>query len=185
MGPSGGFEIANAGRYCWPDGKLSSDPLRVAGNLLIEAAVSKQVLGIIVLVVAFVGGLVWYSQNVLTNKWKFVPQTVFETAFDEPFNRAEKLVATKEDAINYSVYMHFKYPHECKPKNESQYQTQWCAEARDWFNAKYPNDPGLQEINRLKFRKRTFNDTTTVTNEWLLYNPRTDDHYYRIWGTSR
>ena len=146
---------------------------------------SKQAVGITILVIAFVGGLIWYSQNVMTNKWKFVPEKAFTDAFDEPFDRAENLEATREDGMSYSVYMHFKYPHECKPKNESQYQTVWCAEARDWFDKKYPNHPGLQEINRLKFRKRTFNDATTVTNEWLLYNPRTDDHFYRIWGTSR
>lgn len=122
---------------------------------------------------------------VISNKMKFEPSKVFTEAFDEPFERAEKVDATREDGVSYSVYMHFKYPHECKPKNESQYQEQWCGAARDWFNQKYPNDPGLQEINRLRFRKRTFNDMTTVTNEWILYNPRTDDHYYRIWGTGR
>ena len=81
--------------------------------------------------------------------------------------------------------MRFKYPHEAKPLNESQWKTAWVGEAQAWFENKYHGHPGLQEINRLKFRKRIVNDRVTVTNEWLIYNPRTDDHYYRIWGTAR
>ena len=146
---------------------------------------SKKLIGLIFLVVVFVGGLAWYSQVVISRRMKFEPVKVFTDAFDEPVERAEGLVGTKDEGAGYGAYLHFKYPHEAKPKNESQYQTVWCAEAHDWFEQKYPGDPGLQEINRLKFRKRTLNQETAVTNEWLLYNPRTDDHYYRIWGTGR
>jgi hypothetical protein len=69
--------------------------------------------------------------------------------------------------------------------HESEYKQTWVGEARDWFERKFPEHAGLKEINRLKFRKRTYNDANAVTNEWLIYNPRTDDHFYRIWGTGR
>ncbi|MBP9092154.1 hypothetical protein KBI23_14090 [bacterium] len=144
----------------------------------------KSILFIAALILA-VAGMAFYTKGVIEEKMKFYPEKVFTAAFDEPFNRATEFEGKRVDGTQYEAYLRFKYPHEAKPLNESQYKTAWVGEAQSWFQAKYPGHPGLQEINRLKFRKRIANDRVTVTNEWLIYNPRTDDHYYRIWGTAR
>lgn len=146
---------------------------------------SKQLILVIGLIILAVGGMGFYTKNVIEGKMKFYPDKLFESAFDEPFNRATDFDGKREEGSQYEAYLRFKYPHEAKPLHESQWKTTWVGEARDWFERRYPKHPGLQEINRLKFRKRTLNETATVTNEWLIYNPRTDDHFYRIWGTMR
>lgn len=146
---------------------------------------SKQLMVVIGLVVLAVAGMAFYTKNVLEAKLKFYPDKLFESAFEEPYSRATDFQGVREEGNNYQAYLHFKYPHEAKPMHESEYNQSWVGEAHDWFSRKFPNHPGLTEINRLKFRKRTFNDATSVTNEWLIYNPRTDDHYYRVWGTGR
>lgn len=146
---------------------------------------SKQLVLVIGLAVLVLAGMGFYTKGVIDNKMKFYPDKLFEQAFDEPFNRATDFSGKREDGSTYEAYLHFKYPHEAKPLHESEWKTTWVGEARDWFDARYPGHAGLKEINRLKFRKRTLNETATVTNEWLIYNPRTDDHFYRIWGTIR
>ena len=146
---------------------------------------SKQLVLVIGLVILALAGMGVYTKNVIEEKMKFYPDRLFTAAFDEPFARATDFSGKRDEGTQYQAYLHFKYPHEAKPMHESEYKTSWVAEARDWFAERYPNHPGLQEINRLKFRKRTFNDNIGTTNEWIIYNPRTDDHFYRVWGTSR
>jgi hypothetical protein len=149
------------------------------------AVSSKQIILIVVALVAILGAMGFYTTNVISNKMRFEPAKLFADAFDEPVNRAEGLVANKDDSGTYNFWMHFKYPHEAKLKHEEEFQQAMVEEARPWFDAKYPGEKALQELNFLKLKRRTFNDATSVTNEWLLYNPHTDDHYYRLWGTNR
>lgn len=137
------------------------------------------------LAIAALVGMGIYSANVIGERNKFVPEKIFEAAFDEPVSRAVELVGTKDDNRQYDVRLHFKYPHEPKPKNEAEYKDAWYMEARNWFNEAYPNEKALQEMDFLKFKQRQKNDATLVTNEWILYNKHTDDVYYRIFGTSR
>lgn len=146
---------------------------------------SKQVLGIACLVIAALVGMAFYSTNVFTERNRFVPAKIFEAAFDEPVARAEELQGVKDDSTQYDVRLKFKYPHEPKPFHEDEYKTALCYEARNWFNEKYPGEKSLQEMDFLKFKQRRKNETTMVTNEWILYNPHTDYVYYRIFGTSR
>lgn len=126
-----------------------------------------------------------YMSNVYAERNRFTPEKIFKKAFDEDVLRAEHLEGTKDDSTQYDVRLHFKYPHEPKPFNESEYKTGWFMEARNWFNERYPNEKALQEMDFLKFKQRQKNETTLVTNEWILYNPHTDDVYYRVFGTAR
>jgi hypothetical protein len=119
-------------------------------------------------IIALFAGLIWYTTGAMTSKYKFDPKKYFLAAFDEDFDR-----------------MHFKYPHEAKMKHESDFKTGWVAEAAQWFSTRVPDAKGLQDIAHIKFRRRIDNQSAQVTNEWIIYNPRTDEHFYRTWGTSR
>lgn len=146
---------------------------------------SKQAVGIGIIFLALLTFTGFYCFNVYKDRNAFSPEKIFEAAFDESVLRAENLTGVKDESTQYDVRLHFKYPHEPIPKNNAEYKTAWCNEARNYFNAVFPNEKPLQEMQFLKFKKRLHNDTTMVTNEWLLYNPHTDDVYYRIFGTAR
>ena len=145
----------------------------------------KQIALIAVLVLAILGGMGYYSSSVLSNKWKFSPEKVFEEAFDEPVARAEHLTGDRDPSGDFNTWLHFKYPHIPVQKNKDQWKDAMVDEGRMWFAEKYPEDKALNELQFLKLQRRTWNDAVSVTNEWLLVNKHTDDCYYRIWGTSR
>lgn len=138
-------------------------------------------------VIALFGGLIYYTTTAMTNKYKFDPKKAFVQAFDEdPARIAGPLdIKTSEDV--YDVWMHFKYPHEAKLQHELQFKRAdfECPMAAAWFASRVPNAAGLQDVNHIKFRRRLDNQETMVTNEWIIYNPRTDEHFYRTWGTPR
>ncbi|MBS1995316.1 MAG: hypothetical protein JSS86_03355 [Cyanobacteria bacterium SZAS LIN-2] len=143
------------------------------------------ILAILGVVVLF-GGLLYYTTTAMTSKYKFDPNKAFTTAFDEDPLRIEgPLVVTPSDNGNYDTWMYFRYPHEAKMQHESEFQTAWCAEAAAWFSSRVKDPSGLKDINHIKFRRRIDNQATIVTNEWIIYNPRTDEHFYRTWGTAR
>jgi hypothetical protein len=136
-------------------------------------------------IIALFAGLIWYTTGAMTSKYKFDPKKYFLAAFDEDFDRIEGPLDIKASDDAYDVWMHFKYPHEAKMKHESDFKTGWVAEAAQWFSTRVPDAKGLQDIAHIKFRRRIDNQSAQVTNEWIIYNPRTDEHFYRTWGTSR
>jgi hypothetical protein len=139
-------------------------------------------------VVALFGGLIYYTTGAMTSKFKFDPDKAFKTAFDEDPARVEgPLFIKKADDGSYDMWMHFKYPHEAKMKHEAEFKPAFAAETASWFSRHLPpgDDKGLQDINHIKFRRRIDNQNVDVTNEWIIYNPRTDEHFYRTWGTQR
>lgn len=137
-------------------------------------------------VVALFGGLIYYTSVAMTAKYKFDPNKYFVQAFDEDPKRIEGPLDIKAaDDGTYDVWMHFRYPHEAKMLHESDFKPGWAAEAAQWFARRVPDAKGLQDLNHIKFRRRLDNQMTLVTNEWIIYNPRTDEHFYRTWGTAR
>ena len=131
------------------------------------------------------GGLIYYTTGAMTSKYKFDPEKAFNTAFDEDFKRIDGPLEIKKSDTDYDIWMHFRYPHEAKMQHESEFKPAWVAEAAQWFSSRVKDPKGLQDISHIKFRRRQDNQATLVTNEWIIYNPRTDEHFYRTWGTSR
>ena len=56
--------------------------------------------------------------------------------------------------------------------------------ARRWFEAKFPEVKGCDSTQRpnLKFWSRVDSTSAQLKRQWYLYNWRTDDHFYRIFG---
>jgi hypothetical protein len=148
----------------------------------------KNILFAILGVIALFGGLIYYTTGAMVNKYKFDPNKAFSQAFDEDPSRIEGPLDIKvsEDGT-YDVWMHFRYPHEAKMQHEADFKPGWVGEAGSWFSRNMPPDKidGLKDINHIKFRRRIDNQTTMATSEWIIYNPRTDEHFYRTWGTPR
>jgi hypothetical protein len=139
-------------------------------------------------VIALFGGLIYYTATAMSSKYKFDPDKEFKAAFDEDPRRVEgPFYIKRADDGSYDIVMHFRYPHEAKMQHDSEFKPSWVAEAADWFSRHVPeaDAAGLKDINHIKFRRRIDNQQTVVTNEWIIYNPRTDEHFYRTWGTAR
>jgi len=139
----------------------------------------------VIAILALFGGLIYFTTGAMTNKYKFDPNKAFTDAFDEDPLRIEGPLEIKKSDTDFDTWMHFRYPHEAKLKHEADFKTAWVAEAAQWFGSRVSDPSGVKDINHIKFRRRIDNQTTVVTNEWIIYNPRTDEHFYRIWGTSR
>jgi hypothetical protein len=136
-------------------------------------------------VIALFCGLLYYTTTAMTSKYKFDPDKAFTQAFDEDPKRIEGKLDIKTSDDTYDTWMHFRYPHEAKMQHEAEFKPAWCAEAAQWFSNRVPDKSGLQDINHIKFRRRIDNQQTMATSEWIIYNPRTDEHFYRTWGTAR
>jgi hypothetical protein len=145
----------------------------------------KNIIWAVIGVIALFGGLIYYTTGALTSKYKFDPNKAFLQAFAEDPARIEGPLEQKQSDDVYDSWMHFRYPHEAKMLHESDFKPGWSAEAAQWFSTRVADPSGLKDINHIKFRRRIDNQATTVTNEWIIYNPRTDEHFYRTWGTAR
>ncbi len=138
---------------------------------------------LILIIIAGVGYCIYYSYSVISNQVKYKPESTFENNFDGHKVRVSDLQGDKVQTGISDEWIHFKYLGRAPLKHQSEFEKKWAIEGRDWFLEKFPNHPGLTtDLQRLEFYKRTENQHASVINEWLIYNPRTDDHFYRRWG---
>lgn len=138
------------------------------------------VIAIVVIIVAVCGV---YSAKIIGDQVKFKPIDCFEQNFDGHKVRVSDISGDRVQTGISDEWIHFKYLGKATVKHENEFKEGWALEGREWFLKKFPDHAGLTtDLQRLKFYKRVENQRASVQNEWLLYNPRTDDHFYRRWG---
>ena len=147
---------------------------------LLEFKVHPLVLAVLVVIIVLAMGV--YIFHVLSNVIYETPQAIFSQAFKTDLNDISELQGDGGWAAGYEYYLHFKSKQMVDLKHASEYEEKYCENARRWFLAKYPQSASLMDNQHLHLLARRKNTEISVINQWLLYNIRTDDYFYRIWG---
>jgi hypothetical protein len=140
------------------------------------------------LLVAVLGVVGYFIYKIGFSDYTVRPPKIFAEAFDEKPEVVTGLTGGGVVSGNYDYWIHFKLPGrmaEIKNKSEFQQNDQDKEMARRYFaGVETPPSTSLSvdQFNNLKFYSRVKNETQSVTSEWLLYNWRTDDQFYRKWG---
>jgi hypothetical protein len=136
-----------------------------------------------VLVVGLVGYMIW---KLGFDSYTIKPEVMFVDAFSDSPVQIVDLKAGGMKSGNYDVWLYFRLPGrmaELKKKAEFRREDADLELARRWFFAHMkPSPKSLEDTENWKIWKRVDSATSSISQEWLMYNWKTDDHLYRKWG---
>lgn len=112
-------------------------------------------------------------------------EKVYSRYFDTPITSVSELDGKTSWTTNFEAYCRFKYSDKVQLKHASEFHSRWAEDARRWFAERWPDDRALWDRDaNLTFLYRVDNSPEAIRNEWLLHNKRTNDYYFRVWGTT-
>lgn len=150
-----------------------------------ESAVSLAKWPLILLAIVLIGFVVYSINHYMTDRYSVHGDRLFKAAFDEDLESIKDLSQGGNISSDYDEWIHFKLAREAKLKDIENYKGDDAKEvARRWFEAKFPENKGVDSSQRpnLKFWSRVDSTSAQLKRQWYMYNWRTDDHFYRIFG---
>lgn len=150
-----------------------------------ENAVSMAKVPLIILALVLIGFVVYSINHYMTDRYSVHGDRLLKAAFDEDLDSVKELSQGGNISSDYDEWIHFKLAREAKLKEMDTFKGDDPKEgARRWFEEKFPESKGLDSSQRpnLKFWSKVDSTQKQLTRQWYMYNWRTDDHYYRIFG---
>jgi|AGTN01.2.fsa_nt_gi hypothetical protein len=140
---------------------------------------------VVIAIVAFAG---YYGYTVMHEQYTVNPDKIYARTFSEDPKSITDLTGDGTISGDYDYWVHFRLVgRRAQLIKESDFKEEKGPDrevARRWFTEKLPDTLGAKDTQRqyLKFFHRVDSTTANISHEWLLYNWRTDDHYYRKFG---
>lgn len=136
-----------------------------------------------VVVIGIVGYSIW---KLGFSDYKVVPEQVFAENFNDSPVQISELKGGGTKSGNYDIWLTFKLGGRMADlKNKAEFKEGDSDQelARRWFSEHLnPTLPSLEKVADWKFFKRVKSETQSISQEWLLYNWKTDEHLYRKYG---
>lgn len=145
---------------------------------------------IALVVIAIVGFIAYYGYTVMHEQYTVNPSKIFKQTFTEDPASSSIVDLTGGGSISgdYDYWLHFRLVgRRAGLIKDSEFKEEKGPDrevARRWFAEKLPDTLGAKDTQRqyLRFFHRVDSTTANISHDWLLYNWRTDDHYYRKFG---
>lgn len=139
------------------------------------------------LLVVLIIGVVGYTVYKLGfSDYTVKPDQIFAENFDNSPVQISDLKGGGTKSGNYDVWLTFKLPGRVADlKNKAEFKEGDADQelARRWFAEHLnPTLPSLDKVADWKFFKRVKSETQSISQEWLMYNWKTDEHLYRKYG---
>jgi hypothetical protein len=142
---------------------------------------------ILLVVIAIVGFADFYGYKVMSEQYTVNPEKIFKQTFTEEPSAIVDLTGDGSISGDYDYWLHFRLVgRRAGLIKDSEFKEEKGPDrevARRWF-AEKSDTLGAKDTQRqyLRFFHRLDSTTANISHEWLLYNWRTDDHYYRKFG---
>lgn len=146
---------------------------------------SKPLLALLVVAVIAVVGYMVYKIGF--DGYTVRPEQIFAETFTDLPTQIEDLTGGGTKSGSYDVWLKFKTPGRMAVlKNKDDFKKDDADQelARRWFAEHLTKPPvkSLENSQDWKFFKCVKSETQSISQEWLMYNWKTDENLYRKWG---